>query len=149
MAVSPGGFVALDCADPQRLARFWADMLGGQLIAVNPDVVAIRTDWIWLTALRVPDYVPPTWPEDRVPKQIHFDLAVTDLTAAIAAAEALGACLPDYQPQPDRWRVLLDPAGHPFCLTTQIPLDVVSPGPPVDARQWEQARDSVGGTSSR
>jgi hypothetical protein len=24
-------------------------------------------------------------------------------------------------PAPDRWRVLLDPAGHPFCLTTQIP----------------------------
>jgi hypothetical protein len=28
--------------------------------------------------------------------------------------------------------VLLDPAGHPFCLTTQIPLDVIRPQvPPV------------------
>jgi hypothetical protein len=25
------------------------------------------------------------------------------------------------QPSPDRWRVLIDPAGHPFCLTTLIP----------------------------
>jgi hypothetical protein len=23
---------------------------------------------------------------------------------------------PDHQPGGDRWRVLLDPAGHPFCL---------------------------------
>jgi hypothetical protein len=27
----------------------------------------------------------------------------------------------DVQPSPDRWRVLLDPAGHPFCLSVQIP----------------------------
>ncbi|HLM96560.1 MAG TPA: hypothetical protein VK283_09590 [Acidimicrobiales bacterium] len=25
------------------------------------------------------------------------------------------------QPAPDRYLVLLDPAGHPFCLSTQIP----------------------------
>ena len=33
----------------------------------------------------------------------------------------LGALKCDVQPDPDRWRVYLDPAGHPFCLTTQIP----------------------------
>ena len=30
---------------------------------------------------------------------------------------------PDHQPGADRYVVLLDPAGHPFCLTTQIPED--------------------------
>lgn len=29
----------------------------------------------------------------------------------------LGATRPEYQPN-ERWRVLVDPAGHPFCLTT-------------------------------
>jgi hypothetical protein len=33
----------------------------------------------------------------------------------------LGAVKPNIQPSPDRYIVLFDPAGHPFCLTTQIP----------------------------
>lgn len=37
------------------------------------------------------------------------------------AALRLGARRAAEQPDPDRWRVMLDPAGHPFCLTTQIP----------------------------
>ncbi|WP_307802408.1 VOC family protein [Cellulomonas fengjieae] len=38
----------------------------------------------------------------------------------VERALALGAQLAD--PQPDeRWRVLLDPAGHPFCITTVAP----------------------------
>jgi hypothetical protein len=32
----------------------------------------------------------------------------------------LGAAKPDFQPGEDRWRVLLDPAGHPFCITTLV-----------------------------
>ncbi|MFE4255630.1 VOC family protein [Streptomyces sp. NPDC056910] len=30
----------------------------------------------------------------------------------------LGASKPDQQPNEDRYRVLADPAGHPFCLVT-------------------------------
>jgi hypothetical protein len=29
---------------------------------------------------------------------------------------AIGAVKAERQPKPDRWRVFLDPAGHPFCL---------------------------------
>lgn len=134
MAVSRGGFVSLDCADPARLGEFWAAMFGGDLIGLNDDVVAIRTDWVWLTALRVPDYQAPTWPAGDVPKQINLDLAVTDLEAAIKEAVRLGARRAPVQPAPDRWRVLLDPAGHPFCLTTQIPPELVQQGsPPTNA----------------
>jgi hypothetical protein len=59
--------------------------------------------------------------EAGVPKQLHLDLAVTDLDAAQSEAQRLGAAPAAVQPAPDRRRVLLDPAGHPFCLTTQIP----------------------------
>ncbi|MCR6704763.1 MAG: hypothetical protein NVV66_18580, partial [Cellulomonas sp.] len=38
----------------------------------------------------------------------------------VERAVALGARLADPQPDP-RWRVLLDPAGHPFCITTVAP----------------------------
>ena len=45
-------------------------------------------------------------------------LVETPVDAAVAAAERLGARQADSQPQPALWRVMLDPAGHPFCLTT-------------------------------
>jgi hypothetical protein len=87
--------------------------------------MVIRTDWVWMSALRVPNYAAPTWPTGDVPQQIHVDLAVTDLETAVAGAEQLGARLAPFQPSPDLWRVLLDPAGHPFCLTTQIPSPIL------------------------
>jgi hypothetical protein len=121
MAVARTGFVSMDCADPLALGEFWAAMLGGEIAFTNGTTVGIRTDWVWLSALKVDGYVAPTWPDSEVPKQIHLDLAVTDLEAAVAEAERLGARSAPVQPAPDRWRVLLDPAGHPFCLTTEIP----------------------------
>jgi hypothetical protein len=45
----------------------------------------------------------------------HLDVAVGDLVGTVAWATAAGATLADYQPQRDV-RVMLDPAGHPFCL---------------------------------
>jgi hypothetical protein len=47
--------------------------------------------------------------------QLHLDLEVDDLDAAVAHAMAVGASQAGYQPQ-DHVRVMLDPAGHPFCL---------------------------------
>jgi hypothetical protein len=35
----------------------------------------------------------------------------------VARAVALGGRQTGHQPQQSMWRVLLDPAGHPFCLT--------------------------------
>lgn len=122
MAVARRGFVSLDCADATSLAGFWAAMLGGEIMFTSPTgAVGVRTDWVWLVAIEIPGYTPPTWPSADVPTQIHLDLAVSDLEEATAEAELLGATLAAVQPAPDRWRVLLDPAGHPFCLTTVVP----------------------------
>ncbi len=46
---------------------------------------------------------------------MHLDVEVDELDAAVAEAIALGASVAEYQPQ-ENMRVLLDPAGHPFCL---------------------------------
>jgi hypothetical protein len=48
---------------------------------------------------------------------LHLDFEVSDLEAEVARAVRLGAELADHQPQ-ENVRVLLDPAGHPFCLYT-------------------------------
>ena len=44
----------------------------------------------------------PTWPDDALPKQIHFDLDVEDLGAAVTAAEQLGAVAAEFLPHPRR-----------------------------------------------
>jgi hypothetical protein len=51
--------------------------------------------------------------------QIHLDIWVEDLTAGVAWATACGAVEADQQPSnrdPNRLRIMVDPAGHPFCL---------------------------------
>ena len=48
---------------------------------------------------------------------LHLDFEVVDLAAAVAHAVELGAQEAEFQPQDDV-RVMLDPAGHPFCLYT-------------------------------
>lgn len=120
MAVGRWKSVAMDCSDPGPLAEFWAAMVGGAVVFRSDNFHAVQAGPMWLSAVRVADYRPPEWP-DGVPQQIHLDLAVDDLDGAEAEALALGARRVDHQPAPDRWRVLLDPAGHPFCLSTQIP----------------------------
>ena len=121
MAVARLAMASLDCADPVPLAEFWAALLDGTVIASTEDVSVVQTDTIMIATIRVPDYHPPTWPGGDAPKRIHLDLAVADLAEAESTALRLGARKADHQPQPDQWRIFLDPAGHPFCLTANIP----------------------------
>jgi len=121
MVVARLGSIALDCADPVALGSFWADLLGGEIAFSNDEFVAVTTDRVWLAAVRISDYRAPAWPEGGLPKQMHLDLAVDDLGEAESEALRLGAVRSTTQPAPDRYVVLLDPAGHPFCLSTQIP----------------------------
>src|ERR1035437_9808332 len=103
MEVARNGFVSLDCANPAELAEFWVEMMGGTIVYRSVEVVTVRTDWVWLCAVKVSDYKPPTWPEADVPKQIHLDLAVEDLETAVAQAQKLGARIAEFQPAPVQW----------------------------------------------
>ncbi len=62
-------------------------------------------------------YQAPVWPpvDGQQRPMMHFDFQVGELDSAVADAVALGASVATDQPQ-DNVRVLLDPAGHPFCL---------------------------------
>jgi len=121
MAIARLALAGLDCADPIPLAEFWAALLDGTVVMRTEQVCVVQTDTIMVGTVRVPDYTPPTWPDGSTPKQLHLDLAVRDLDEAEAEALRLGARKAAEQPQPDQWRVYLDPAGHPFCLTANIP----------------------------
>lgn len=117
------GGISVDCADPGQLSTFWAELLGGEIVFVSKDIAVVKLDHLLLIATRVENYVGPTWPTGSVPKQEHIDLDVEDLEDAESRAMSLGAVRARSQPDPDTYLVLLDPAGHPFCLTTQIPED--------------------------
>jgi hypothetical protein len=120
-AVARLGAVSLDATDPGPLARFYQDLLGLHVYFDSPDFVALSGASVLLTIHRVSDLQPADWPTGPVPKQIHLDLSVDDLDLAEKAAIALGAIKADVQPTAERWRVMIDPAGHPFCLSNAIP----------------------------
>jgi hypothetical protein len=108
--------ISMDCPDPQRLADFYLALLGGRRLWAKESSVAIEVPGAVLVAQKVEGYVPPDWPGTAI---VHLDLTADDLAETGELAVALGATLPE-QPDP-RWRVLLDPAGHPFCLTPFTP----------------------------
>lgn len=112
--------ITLDCADPVRLADFWSALLGlpVEFQADDGSAVALRASGFFVSCVRVDGYVAPVWPGEGAAssQQVHLDLQVPDLDAGTERALQLGARLATPQPQPDMWRVLLDPEGHPFCL---------------------------------
>lgn len=109
--------VTIDCADPAPLVGFWSAFLG-LTVAYQDENVAMLTgqNGPAIGFGKVEHYIPPAWPDDDSRKQFHLDLKVDDIPAAEQRAVELGATVPDFQPG-ETWRVLLDPAGHPFCLT--------------------------------
>lgn len=113
--------VVLDAADPPALARFYAALMGWHIHKEEPEWVTLAPPegvaYLAVQAQVSPEFTPPTWPAQagRQQMMLHLDVEVDDLEAAVADATALGATVAHYQPQDDV-RVLLDPAGHPFCL---------------------------------
>ena len=111
---------SIDCAEVAPVARFWADLLDLEVVATDDlqtyaMLAAPSGGGPALGFGRVEGHRPPSWPDEHGAKQMHLDVAVADIAAAEARALELGATLADPQPG-ETWRVLIDPAGHPFCL---------------------------------
>lgn len=112
--------VVLDAPDAPELARFYAKLLGWRIFREEENwaVLAPSDDAGYNLAFQTePNYVRPVWPANEGDPQMsmHLDIEVDDLHHAVDYAVSVGAELASYQPQDDV-RVLLDPAGHPFCL---------------------------------
>jgi catechol 2,3-dioxygenase-like lactoylglutathione lyase family enzyme len=110
---------ALEAPDPGALATFYSGLLGWPIVHQEPGtaVVAAPGGQIYVVFQLAADYQRPVWPpvEGSQRPMMHLDFQVGDLDAAVAEAVALGATIADHQPQ-EKVRVLLDPAGHPFCV---------------------------------
>jgi hypothetical protein len=110
----------IDCPEPRKLADFYRQLTGWTVTYEDDDYAAVAPEGgaqPGLNFQRVDGYSAPKWPDQGAPQQFHLDFyTADDLDTAEAAALVLGATRAGHQPQPDRWRVMLDPVGHPFCL---------------------------------
>lgn len=110
---------AIEAPDPGVLARFYSGLLGWTISHEEPGttVLAASGGAVFVVFQQAAGYRAPVWPpaDGQQRAMMHFDFQVADLDAAVAEAVDLGATVATYQPQ-DNVRVLLDPAGHPFCL---------------------------------
>ncbi|WP_152353747.1 VOC family protein [Brachybacterium subflavum] len=115
--------ISIDCPDPRALAPFYRSLLGLTKAFAAPDgsVIALAGAGPMITLMRVDDYVAPQWPGGPQRQQMHLDLAAEDLDTGSRAVVAIGGSEASTQPDPGRWRVMLDPVGHPFCLSAVRP----------------------------
>lgn len=112
--------VVLDAPDARELARFYQRLLGWRIFADEPGWVTLAPseDAGYNLAFATEEhYARPVWPTEPGEPQmeLHLDFEVDDLEQAVAHAVSAGAEPAGFQPQ-EQVRVMLDPAGHPFCL---------------------------------
>lgn len=112
--------VVLDAPDARELARFYERLLGWRIFADEPGWVTLapaEEAGYNLAFATEEHYARPVWPTvpGKPQMELHLDFEVDDLEEAVAYAVSVGAEVADFQPQDDV-RVMLDPAGHPFCL---------------------------------
>ena len=109
----------LDTPDPRGLAAFYGQLLGWRAVEDSPEWVVLRPSEgaVGLSFQLESQHVRPTWPaqDGKQRMQLHLDIEVDDLETEVDRAVRLGASVADVQPQ-QHVRVLLDPAGHPFCM---------------------------------
>ncbi len=127
----------IGCGDAWELSEFYALLLGWTVVDRSENVpggwalVKSPTGEHKLEFQREDPFVPPVWPTVAGEQQMamQLDIAVDGLAPMSAMeqrrlqfgevveyAVSLGARVAEQQPQPGRVVVMLDPAGHPFCL---------------------------------
>jgi predicted enzyme related to lactoylglutathione lyase len=107
--------LVLDCADPDKLARFWGPALGYTNVgAAGNYVLLLPSD------PRKPKLLLQAVPEAKVTKnRVHFDIETPDIDAEATRLEGLGAHRLEPDPRDEhgnRWLVLADPEGNEFCV---------------------------------
>ncbi|MCL2772525.1 MAG: VOC family protein [Oscillospiraceae bacterium] len=111
--------IVLDCVNPSALADFYANLLGWKKRDLGPEWSVVSKPGVSPILLFQQDaeYEPPVWPDapGMQCQMAHIDFAVVDIKRAIQHAVNCSAKIADNQ-YSDKWTVMLDPAGHPFCF---------------------------------
>ncbi|MDZ5443873.1 VOC family protein [Micromonospora sp. 4G57] len=107
--------LTVDARDPSRLAHWWAEALGYQVISDRPDEVEIRP-----AADQTPGIVFVPVSDDKITKnRLHIDLRPADQEAEVERLVDMGARHVDVGQADVQWTVLADPEGNEFCVLRQ------------------------------
>ncbi|MEH1102271.1 VOC family protein [Micromonospora sp. CPCC 205561] len=107
--------LTVDARDPARLARWWAEALGYQVVAEKPDEVEIRR-----SADRLPGIVfVPAGGDKETKNRLHIDLRPDDREAEVERLVDMGARHVDVGQGDVARTVLADPEGNEFCVLRQ------------------------------
>jgi catechol 2,3-dioxygenase-like lactoylglutathione lyase family enzyme len=105
--------IVVDSRDPATLARWWAEVLGFDIVFEAAGEVAVAKGpdtYPGLVFVDVPD-------AKSVKNRLHIDLAPDDRDAEVERLIALGARHVDVGQGDDKtWVVLADPEGNEFCV---------------------------------
>ncbi|OKI65037.1 VOC family protein [Micromonospora sp. CB01531] len=104
--------LTVDAQDPSRLAHWWAEALGYQVVSEKPDEVEIR---------RAPDQLPgivfvPVTQAKETKNRLHLDLRPANQEAEVERLVDMGARHVDIGQGDVGWTVLADPEGNEFCV---------------------------------
>jgi catechol 2,3-dioxygenase-like lactoylglutathione lyase family enzyme len=115
--------VVVDCRNPQALAGFYQEVLGGTVDKAD-ETWSVLTD---PTGRRLafqlsPEHEAPRFPDPCGSQQFHLDIEVGDdeVDDGERRVLALGATRVTDAPEDGTFRVFRDPAGHTFCLVWGI-----------------------------
>ncbi|TME28588.1 MAG: VOC family protein [Chloroflexi bacterium] len=105
--------LVVDARDARAIARFWAAVLGQQVLYESDDEVIVGAD-----EHRYPGLCFVPVPEEKTLKnRLHIDLDPDDRDAEVERIIGLGARRVDIGQGPDvSWVVLADPEGNEFCV---------------------------------
>jgi catechol 2,3-dioxygenase-like lactoylglutathione lyase family enzyme len=141
MAITEQFQVTFDCHDPHATCRFWAEVLGYEVVrdedmirklladgvATEDDVTTVDDQLVWKEgdACEDPEGTRPRMYFQRVPEprttknRVHLDLRVpeADRPKEVERLTGLGARrIGEGQQGPFSWIVMADPEGNEFCV---------------------------------
>jgi predicted enzyme related to lactoylglutathione lyase len=107
--------VTFDCADPMRLASFWAAALGSELApGSDPDGARVQDPAGVSDGL----YFQPVPEAKAVKNRVHIDLRPSgSMAAEVARLQELGATIVGRVDEGGSfWTVMQDPEGNELCV---------------------------------
>ncbi|MEU9158370.1 VOC family protein [Streptomyces sp. NPDC048417] len=119
MALVTAAVVVLDCAEPDKLAYFYRQLLEGEESEVSADLVEVRAaDGGRIAFRRDVNATPPSWPRPENSLQAHLVFLVEDLDETERRVVGLGGRPIEARDPagPYEERGYADPAGHSFTL---------------------------------
>ncbi|MCL1872899.1 MAG: hypothetical protein FWF85_02145 [Clostridiales bacterium] len=122
------GAIVIDSNNPEELAEFYQKLLEWTIerqIFEGEKWIIVKSrdgEGMPLVFQEALNYQRPIWPsaEGLQQQMLHLDFYVKfdDFDSKVEHAISCGAVVSEIQLS-DSWKVMLDPAGHPFCI---IPL---------------------------